>query len=318
MILYRKLVPAVFLCLAMACTPENDDSRTIVNLNVSINVEQTVLFTEDDADDAGYYRRFVAEVYMDGEAVPVQRKTFVYNDVNADGEMFRLPVPLRVGKGGYKVAVWTDLIRKKTDKDVFYVTSDLQKITHLTPYQGNVVYKDALAGSAALTVGSSDEMSLEVPMYRALAPVRIAAADYDNFVSRHGKDVAAQSEVRINVINAPSGFDAVRMEPSGTFQNMAFTVKLADAAKTDDGHMLALDYIFTGSADSFVEMNLEVLDGAGNSLNRTDNFTVALKRGFITTVRGNFLTSESGLQIETGFEEDIIVDIDPIEPEPEV
>lgn len=316
--LYRKLVPAVFLCLAMACTPENDDSRTIVNLNVSINLEQSSLFTEDDADDAGYYRRFIAEVYREEETVPVQRKVFVYNDVNAEGDMFRLPVPLRVGKGEYKVAVWTDLIKKKTDKDVFYVTSNLQKITHLTPCQGNVVYKDALAGSAVLTVGSSDEMSLEVPMYRALAPVRIAAADYDNFVSRHGKDVVAQSEVRINVTGAPAGFDAVRMEPYGKSQDIAFTVKLADAVKTDDGHMLALDYVFTGSADSSVEMNLEVFDGAGNSLNRTENFTVVLKRGFITTVRSNFLTSESGLQIETGFEEDIIVDIDPVEPEPEI
>lgn len=302
----------------MACTPENDAPGTIVNLNVSINVEQSSLFTEQDADDAGYYRRFIAEVYRDGVSVPVQRKTFVYNDVNADGAMFRLPVPLRVGKGEYKVAVWTDLIRKKTDKDVFYATSGLREITHLAPYQGNVVYKDALAGSAALTVGSSDEMSLEVPMYRALAPVRIAAADYDNFVSIHGEDVAAQSEVRISVINAPAGFDAVRMESSGKSQDIAFTVKLADAAKTDDGHLLALDYIFTGAEDSSVEMNLEVLDGAGNSLNRTENFTVILKRGFITTVRSNFLTSESGLQIETGFMEDIVVDIDPVEPEPEV
>lgn len=73
--------------------------------------------------------------------------------------------------------------------------------------------------------------------------------------------------------------------------------------------------MFTGAADSSVEICLEIFDGAGNSLNKTENFALVLKRGYITTIKGNFLTSENGLQIETDFKEDIVIDIDSTEPE---
>lgn len=311
----RKLFPFFFLLILASCTEDKDTGISRVNLNVSLDFEQSSLFTEEDADDSGYYRRFIAEVYREGAKSAVQRKVFVYNAVKHDGELFRLPVPLRVGKGEYRVVLWSDLILKKTDKDLFYNTSDLSGVSHIEPYQGNNVFKEALCGSSVLDIDSSGEINLDIPMHRALSPFRIAASDYDNFLAKYGKEVAENAEIRVTVPDSPASFDVSAAEPLAATREIHFNMGLSEAKETEDGLIIAGDYMFTGAADGSVEICLEIFDGAGNSLNKTENFAIVLKRGYITTIKGNFLTSENGLQIETSFKEDIVIDIDSTEPE---
>lgn len=327
-----KKIHYLILCLFALCTllggcfheyPEDGEATnpTRIKVEVEVSLDFTVnpLVRQTRADAAAFRRRFIVDVYReDNPTAPAERKVLIYDDIKTEGESFRLPVTLTLQSLDYTLVVWTDHIATGTDEDYFYNTATLSDVHCLSPYRGNTIYRDALYGAAELNLSEYRgkwEQNLKIPvqMERAVSPVRWVATDYDLFVKKHGKEVADRAKVTLSYgFYLPQGFNALTGLPQRSELGTSFTASLSDAEGLEKGLQIASDYIFVGGEESFAVVNIDVTDAEGNLLNRVENLKVRYKKGYLTTMKGNFLTSEesSDIHIDVDFDEDILIDLD--------
>ena len=97
---------------------------------VSLNYDDAVFAGDGDMSN----RRFIVEA-RDAENTEnvIERKEIVYNTAPTLTEGFqRLPVVFELDQKKYVVSVWMDYIETGTDKDFYYNTEDLSKISMIT------------------------------------------------------------------------------------------------------------------------------------------------------------------------------------------
>lgn len=296
-----------------------DPTKVNVEVEVSLDFTFNPFVRQTRADVTEFRRRFIVDVYReDTPAAPTERKVLIYDDIEAEGESFRLPVTLALQPLDYTLVVWTDHIASGTDEDYFYHTATLSDVYCLSPYRGNTIYRDALYGTTELNLleyQGKREQTLTIPlqMERAASPVRWVATDYDLFVAKYGKEVADGAKVTLSYgFYLPQGFNALTGLPQRSEPGISFTVPLTDAQALEEGMQIASDYIFVGNEETFAVVNLDVTDAEGNLLNRVENLKVRYKKGYLTTMKSNFLTSEesSNIHIDVEFDEDILIDLD--------
>ncbi|WP_155519233.1 DUF6562 domain-containing protein [Bacteroides uniformis] len=327
-----KKIHYPILCLFVLCTllsgcfheyPEDGEAinPTQVKVEVEVSLDFTVnpLVWQTRADAAAFRRRFIVDVYRDDNpTAPAERKVLIFDDIKTEGESFRLPVTLALQPLDYILVVWTDHIAAGTDEDYFYNTATLSDVHCLSPYRGNSIYRDALYGATELDLSEyrgkwGETLRIPLQMERAASPVRWVATDYDLFVEKHGKKVAEGAKVVVNYgFYLPQGFNALTGLPQRSELSTSFTAPLADAEVLEEGLQIASDYIFAGDEETFAVVNLDVTDAEGKLLNRVENLKVKYKKGYLTTLKSNFLTSEesSNIHIDVEFDEDILIDLD--------
>jgi hypothetical protein len=242
----------------------------------------------------------------------------IIDEVRTKEEAFRLPINLNVQPLDYTMVVWTDYIKVGTGEDYFYNTTALTDIYSLEPYQGNCAYRDALYGTALLNLSEysnewNKKIQVSIDLERAASPIRIIATDYEHFVEKHGKKVAEKATVTFTYsFYVPMGFNALTGLPMRSQMGTSFVVPLSMAERLEGGLQIATDFIFVGEEGTNAIVTLDIKDEGGNLLNQVKNMQVPYRKGYLTTLKNNFLTSEqsSGIEVDVEFDEDINVDID--------
>lgn len=288
--LFKRAIWIFALLAAAACVKDNANP-VLSGIKVSVDPSAAPGF-ESNGD---YYRRFIADVYENENAeTPLERKVAVYDNIVTDGSEFALPVLLSLDKGKY-VTIWSDLILKGTDKDVFYGTENLGRISILGESVIEEKYAHALYGSAKIAGGKVGTIALH-PVSTTLA---VIAADNVNFTDKYGKDAAEKSKIRLvfdsrlKTVNAVTGKHTYLSEPE------SFLFPMSEAVTCAEGLKLAEKKVFNAGAGAALALKIEVLGENDEVLYSTEVQDAVFAEGGIVLC-GSYLTGE-----------------EPAEPEPE-
>ncbi|MCD7851498.1 MAG: FimB/Mfa2 family fimbrial subunit [Parabacteroides sp.] len=254
--------------------------------------------------------RCVAEVYRKGTDTRTHRRELLC-ERQADGryaaELFLLP-------GDYDLRLWTDW------NGDYYDTEDLTAVTVRTEnYIAGTITdtKDAYYATATISVSeSTEETAIELP--RPFARYRLVATDvegYNRLVEKEDYPPIENLEVRVGYEGFfPTGFDVATGKPNDALTGIFYTTVPVGADGFDKAEALQVggDFVLTNGEESFVTSTVKIIDRTtGETVSRTAGVKIPYRRGHLTTVTGHFLTAgktTGGVQIDTGWEDEIIVE----------
>lgn len=319
-------------------TPDGEEGidPTLVEVNTEVTLDLELLPLEiitqanarsgttkaADGEQTDYRRRFIIEAWRDGK--PQARQVTVMEETEEDNEGISLPIHLKLHAVEYTLAVWTDYVAAGTDTDLYYDTKDLQCVACTAPYTGSTDYRDCLYGTAALDLRPyrdrwNARVQVAVDMVRPLAKYELIATDVQEFLEKTRRHRAGGAAYAITVSYGfyfPLGFNVLTGKPERSKMGVAFTAPLTVAENGNGECVIASDYIFVNGEESYIPLNIEIKDNAGNGISRTTGIDVPYRRGHLTTVRGHFLTNryDAGIGIDPDFDdEDIDIDLDELQ-----
>ena len=303
-----------------------DPTLVEVNTEVTLDLDLLPLQTVKNKARSGtrnaegeYRRRFIVEAWREGKAVA--RQVTVMEESDESNQKISLPIHLKLHAVEYTLAVWTDYVKAGTEADLYYNTENLQYVACTDPYTGSIPYRDCLYGTADLDLRQyrdkwNAKVQVRVDMIRPLAKYDLVATDVQKFLEKTQRQRAGGAAYAITVSYGfyfPLGFNVLTGKPERSEMGVAFTAPLI---VTDNGNgecTIASDYIFVNGEESYIPLNIEIKDNAGNGISRTTGIDVPYRRGHLTTVRGHFLTNryDTGIGIDPDFDdEDIDIDLD--------
>lgn len=264
-------------------------------------------------------RRFIISAFREGKEV-ARQITVTDESTGQDGKLL-LPARLKLHALEYTLMVWADYVKDNAGTDVYYDTHNLASVACIAPYTGSTDRRDCLYGTASIDLrpyrnkwNSHEQVS--VNLVRPLAKYSIIATDVQKFLAKIGKKTAADLTSYTITFSYgfyfPLGFNALTGKPAQSQTGVTFTQPLTLPADGQEECCIGSDYVFVNGQDSFVLLSMEIKDEAGKTVSRTTGLEVPYRRGYITTVRGPFLTNEmqGGITIDPGFDGNIDVDLD--------
>lgn len=282
-----------------------------------------VIGTTRAADLSSYKARYQIRIFRMGtdslfETTPCQ--TLSFNHAVAEALGYRNT--LRLPEGRYRFMAWTDFSENMDDH--FYGTADFASIAlQGEEHAGNNDFRDAFRGTLEADIrvaaDSSARKTLTVDMRRPLAKFRFVTTDVEEFKSdylrsqqQNGATKAGESEDVIDMTKfsvrfsyegfMPSVYNMYTDRPVDVKTGVSFPSVLTDIK--DGEATMGFDYVMVGEGDAGVSVAVALYDEDGTRLSGVDNIRVPLRRGKLTTVRGNFLTARSSgnVQIDPSFD----------------
>lgn len=296
-----------------------DPTKVTVTMNLALDISTRSFANGNRMAADGVRRRFIVDVYRADETLsPVIRKVAIFDEANTGGDSFRLPVSLKLDPQDYTLAIWTDYIAAGTHTDLYYHTATLADISCVMPYVGSTPYRDAFYGTANLELSKhagrwNSKVEAKVELARAAAPFQLVATDWALFVKKHGQAVASGARIKISYgFYIPLGFNALTAKPVRSQLGVSFETALKPPLAGESTTVVATDYIFVGEGDAFAVVNVDITSSDGKLLNRVSSIKVPYKKGYLTTVKSPFLTSEQSndVNLDVEFDEDIYIDLD--------
>ena len=307
--------------------------RLMLDFTTDLPLYQEVQYTSRAA--SSYQVRHVVNVYTpesDGTYGRTYDAQYVFTSADTDNLDTTLSIDL--DEGDYKFMVWTDYVPTGTTADWYYDTGDFAEVALTDEYEGSSDYRDAFRGSVEAEV-TAEADSATVSMSRPLAKFTFISEDLDEFITRALERIQAQLEAEgessgqaIDEIDARSiDFDAYTVvfaytsympcsynlftdRPADSATGMTFYGSISQTSDTEAE--LGFDYVFVNSNATSVQVALYVYDTDGTLIAHSDVITVPLLRSCLTTVRGDFLTSEAagGVGISPDFDGQYNIEID--------
>lgn len=308
-----------------------DPTLVEVNTEVTLDLELVPLeiITQKNArsgttkaragEQTDYRRRFIIEAWRSGK--PESRQVTVMEDAEEDGDgKITLPIRLKLHAVEYTLAVWTDYVAAGTDTDLYYDTQDLQYVACRDPYTGSTPYRDCLYGTGVLDLRPyrdewNAKVQVKVDMVRPLAKYELIATDVEKFLEKTRRQQAAGKTYTITCSYSylfPSVFDVLSGKPCDVWSDVFFTAPLT---VTDNGNgecTIAGDYLFVNGQETSAILTIEVTDSDGKLFSHIADLHIPYRRGHLTTLKGEFLTSEikGGIEIDPDYGDDIEINLD--------
>ena len=233
---------------------------------------------------------------------------------------------LYLERGEWRVIVFTDHVPTGSHEDHYYVTADFAAITHASRdnYRGDTDMRMAFTGSADFSVrehAGRVESEVTVAMAPPQAKYRFISTDLDVFLERETAFAAMRnrapgdidlSDYRVKVRYGgyfPSVFNIFTDRPADSWLGVSYPAKLSEINETE-AHV-AMDYVFVNHHDTSVNAGIEVYDSHGTLISQAGPFDIPLRRGHVTMIKGNFLTSKAtgGLGINPDFDGSFDIEI---------
>lgn len=252
-----------------------------------------------------YDIRYIVNVYDKD----IDSRNVLHNFVFTKDEISELDnsVTFRIRVGEYRFVVWTDYVKSGSTSDLFYTTDRFEYIGFATEdHVGNEDMRDAFTGSLT-TVVSDDSLEGRVAMSRPLAKF--------NFVSDDVRDFAVHM---LNTKRAADLDECTVVFKYNGFMPSAYNLHAGGVTDSDGGYQfssrisqlnekeaeLGFDYVFVNDHETIVSVYLEVYDDSGKMLSRSRPVDIPLMRSRLTTVKGNFLTSNAsgGVFVSPGYD----------------
>lgn len=283
-----------------------------------------------------YDVRYIIEVYATPQERSsgyklLQRKIVSRDDVSSLAHS----VPFTLPAGYYTFKVWTDYVDAGEVNNKYYNADDFEAIRLHGDYVANSDFRDAFVGTldAEVTPQTTD---LIVGNQRPMAKFNFITTDLERFVehmlelkaqeSREAEaagadsgveDDGATSEEPTRVVdiseyrvmfyyasNLPNEFNIFRNEPVDVYNPYTIAFESSITKLNDNEAELGFDYVFVNGNEIKMHVVIEVFDKDNVSVSCTQPIPVPMVRSKLTTIRGEFLTSQAsgGVGINPGFD----------------
>jgi len=302
--------------------PNEDFNPALLTVEVGLELNLHWESYENRATTAlrsgnAYSRRFIVEIRREGTTV--LRQTVVANDFVTGQTRFTLPEALSLHALEYTLVVWTDYADTETADGLHYSTSDMENITINEPYAGNTDQRDCFYSTSVLDLRSYSEdatVQIELDMIRPLAKYRIFATDTEAFLRKIKREYVGETEFAIRFLYGfyyPVAFSAWEGKPVDSQLGITFDNTFSIPDNTVEEILLGFDYIFVNGTGSYIPLTMEISSLRDGSVIGRTSFNVPYQRGYLTTIRGRFLTAMSGsggIGIDSEYDGDIDIDLD--------
>lgn len=268
------------------------------------------------ATEDGFYYRFNIAAYEGSQEVTRQ---VIYEPVRPEATSISLPVSLKLHARKYQLAVWADYVKKSGEAyQLFYDADNMERIIRAGSYKGNSDYYDAFFGTTRIDLTPYREqwnvrVPIDIEMVRPLARYELIATDVGKFLQKIKDKEITGSSFTVTVrygYYLTTGLNALTGKVKHPLQYMEYSKSLPLPAEGTEECSASFDYVLVNGEGSFVSLTIEVTNDKNNVVARYRNLKVPYKQNHLTTVRGNFLTANPGIDIDTDFDDDIIVDLD--------
>lgn len=282
-----------------------------LDYSTELPLYQEVEYTKTRSSSDGYCVRYLINIY-EPESDGSYGREYSRQIIVTGDDITRLDTCLTLNmeeEGEYKFIVWTDYVDYGSQADKYYDTSDFAEIALTVEYEGSTDYRDAFKGTTTATIYEGCD-TVPVSMERPLAKFEFITTDLDRFIEKVAALQSAQDETRGNteaksvdidlddysVVIAytaymPYSFNIFTDRPADSVTGMYFYGSIEENSDTEAS--LGFDYVFVNGIETSVQTALYVYDKSGTLIASTDVISVPLLRSHLTTVYGEFLTSEA-------------------------
>ena len=282
-------------------SPDKGQDPTAINANIEVSFDlnwenllyDTAIRTKSRARNQ-HPHRFVIEVLKDGEAVCHDLNYLTSEEFSLGRLNHKLSIALKATN--YQIAVWYDL--QDDDGNYAFNTENLKEVGML-----NLSTTDAEALQCAFGADNLDlteytdaneeiEIKKELQLNHAGARFEIVTTDINKFIETYRASLIQGDYFTAYLLftdNTPTIFNL----HSNEFSNkelltlsgkMRFPFEEYEELKIAEGFVFCKD-------ESEATLKLEVKNSALLPICRTEYFSFPIKRGYITTVKGDFLSS---------------------------
>ncbi len=328
----KLLMPSVIGLLCVGCTPHElpegfglEDGTTDVVISLSFDTamplyQEVVLSSRSlsDEQDGGVsqgstpsYIRYVVKAFRNGATSREPVGTYVfYRPISAGLDC---QTTISLPRGSLTCLVWVDYVNgDNSDADGYYQTDDFQEIIldDRGNYVGNSDLRDTFRGRGSISI-ACESKTLHIDMSRPMAKYEFIATDLQKFLYAVSAHLAESRSVDLGDYTCrvhydgylPCSFNMFTDKPADAWTGMSYSGQLRPT--DDDGEaLLGYDYVFVNDDNNASVMaSIEVVDGLGDVVARTNTMEIPLLRGHLTTVKGDFLTSHTvgGTMIDSEF-----------------
>lgn len=267
---------------------------------------------------AGYTLRGVAEVYRAGTGeLALRRQVRLIPVTTQDSEtnsVYTLDLVLK--PGDYDLRFWADYVPADAAADHHYITSaGLTSVRIAQPYTASSDDKDAFYAYQPGLRLSPEGQTSAIALQRPLAKYRLVATDiarYRSLMQTNGYPPLEQLTVTVLYEGYfPSSFNAVSGKPNDAATGLFYASPLPTIAPDDTQVQAAADWVLVNGTESAVTASVRITDNQGREWSRVGGIVINYRRGYLTTLRGEFLTagkSGGGIHIDTEWDDEFVVE----------
>lgn len=259
-----------------------------------------------NVDPDKYDLRYILEVYTkDQTPVRVYRKTVI---VPGNFTTTDVTITARLVAKKYDFVFWADFVLEDSNEDTEGLYYDTDPLTAIS-YKEDTELED-LASEAIDAYFHTQEVDLStnqnisgIKLHRPFGKIRLLATDRisDGAVQ---SEYPAEASVDFGNATVPASFNAL----TGLPLEQTITIGQLTAASTKenalvngdeypDSYLLGYYYIFAADQSTSYSMDVTCYDQNNNGIGTRNLSSIPLQKNKLTTVIGNFYTSESSLEI---------------------
>lgn len=259
-----------------------------------------------NVDPDKYDLRYILEVYTkDQTPVRVYRKTVIVPDNFTTTDV---TITARLVAKTYDFVFWADFVLEDSGEDTEGLHYDTDPLTSVSYKEGTAL--DDLASEAIDAYCHVEEVDLSknqnisgIKLHRPFGKIRLLATDRisDGAVQ---SEYPAKASVDFGNATVPASFNAL----TGLPLEQTITIGQLTAASTKenalvngdeypDSYLLGYYYIFAADQSTSYSMDVTCYDQNNNGIGTRNLSSIPLQKNKLTTVIGNFYTSEGSLEI---------------------
>ena len=309
----RKFLALAALVLGLASCQNEPEGLNVVTggeIDTVVTVAIPEAETRSSADSAvGAFKdgvctegvmRYILQVYYNGETNDQNRQVKYSNETTVS-----FPVRL-VPNRDYQFVVWADVVEATDSESAYYNTDDLKNIT-LKDNSWVAMDEKRDAFTATETINFNGSLSINIPLYRPFAKLRVVATDYDELANQpggavvpHHATVKYYTKHRV-AFNAYAG-TAMEAEAEN-IEHHQYEIKTYANENTLTGdHTIFSDYFFAENSaenNDVVRFEIEVFEQNGQLIKKNEFTTdIPVKANYLTTLKGDVLTEGNDITVE--------------------
>lgn len=272
--------------------------------------EHTAYQTARTKATEDYNLRGVVEFYQKGLPERLDRQAAILTPTAIAGQY---TLDVQIPGGLYDLFAWVDYTTIGSHDDLYYNTASLQQIKFRSIDQQYAAGGDSREMFCARTVAtiSAANQSQELALERPAAKYRLMADDvqrYKSLMITNPENYPPLSELSATILYEgylPDGFNVRENKPNSAQVGYKYKPELLAVGNTDTEIPIGSDYVLVNGTESSVHVTVEIADKTGRKISRVQGVQINYRRGAVTTIKGQFLTSgvvNPGINVSTDWD----------------
>lgn len=301
---------------------DTDDSQVQVGTDITLSLDfntimplhREIIYTRGASQSELFDAYYHVELYrMNSKGSYDEDPDISINYVNSDISNLNHDLHLRLQDGTYRVVAWTHYVDEGEIFKHFELDNlKFASISDYKAYNGNTNMADAYRAVNYIEIKNDDSATHhhKVEMSRPVAKFEVYATDIDAFLEMMAKKQKPVTRAELN-----SGKYTAKIIYNGYVGSMYNIISdyVADARPNlyfsgpitmldEQEARLAFDYVFVNNYGGTVTISMEICDDTGECVASVKNVEVPLMQGYLTILRGEFMSSKTnGVGISSDF-----------------